>query len=188
MSDPVPALGGVSFDGLVRITEVAPRGMITLKGDLGSARLVKACTDLAGVEFPGRRQARLDGAKGLLWMAPDEVLVLVPHAEVAPGLAALGAALKGEHHLAVDVSDARCLFRLEGGDAREVLAKLTPADLHPDSFGPGEVRRTRLAQVPAAFWMPDADTVDVVAFRSVARYVFDILANAAAETAHVDYF
>jgi sarcosine oxidase subunit gamma len=90
--------------------------------------------------------------------------------------------------MAVDVSDARCLFRLSGGPVREVLAKLTPADLHPDAFGPGEVRRTRLAQAAAAFWMPDAGTVELMAFRSVGTYVFDLLSNAAAADARVDLF
>ncbi|MGC1503573.1 MAG: sarcosine oxidase subunit gamma, partial [Sulfitobacter sp.] len=41
-------------------------------------------------------------------------------------------------------------------------------------------RRTRLAQVPAAFWMPDAETVQIICFRSVAQYVFDVL-NVAAQ-------
>ena len=187
MSDPVTALGGASFAGLVRIAEMPPRGMITLKGDLSSANLKTAATKLAGVDFPGLRGVLVDGERGLLWMAPDEVMLLLPRAEAADGVAALSKALAGTHHLAADVSDARCLFRLEGAAVREVLAKLTPADLHPDAFGPGEVRRTRLAQVAAAIWMPDAETVDLIAFRSVAAYVFDLLANATDPSGRVDY-
>lgn len=187
MSDPVSALGGAGFAGLVRISELPPRGMITLKGDLASEQLTAAATGLAGVEFPGPRGAVVDGERGLLWMAPDEVMVLLPRAEAAGGVAALSKALAGSHHLAVDVSDARSLFRLEGVAVREVLAKLTPADLHPDAFGPGEVRRTRLAQVAAAFWMPDGETADLIAFRSVASYVFDLLSTAADPAGRVDY-
>ena len=62
---------------------------------------------------------------------------------------------------------------------RGVLAKLTPANLHPDALATGEVRRTRLAQVPAAVWLRDEDTAELICFRSVARYVFDLLSNAA---------
>lgn len=188
MSDPVSPLGGARFEGLVRVTELPPRGMVTLKGDLSSPKLRSATAKLAGVDFPGVRGATLAGERGLLWMAPDEVMVLLPRAEAAGGAATLSRALQATHHLAVDVSDARCLFRIEGAGAREVLSKLTPADLHPDAFGPGEVRRTRLGQVAAAFWMPGADSVEIVAFRSVARYVFDLLANAAAPEARVEYF
>jgi sarcosine oxidase subunit gamma len=188
MSDPAGALGGARFHGLVDIAELPPRGMITLRGDLSTPALGKAASDLAGVDFPGQRGASVKGERGLLWLSPDEVMVLLPRAEAAAGVATLSAALKGTHHMAVDVSDARSLFRLSNGPVREVLAKLTPADLHPESFGPGEVRRTRLAQVAAAFWMPDAGTVEVMAFRSVAVYVFDLLSNAAAADARVDLF
>jgi sarcosine oxidase subunit gamma len=180
-------MAGAAFEGLVRVTAMPPRGMITLRGDLSAARLRSAATKLAGVEFPCPRGAEVDGERGLLWMAPDEVMVLLPRAGAADGVTALSKALAGTHPLAPAVSDARSLFRLEGEGVREVLAKLTPADLHPDAFGPGELRRTRLAQVAAAFWMPDAETVDLIAFRSVATYVFDLLANAADPAARVEY-
>lgn len=188
MSDPVSALGGARFHGLVDIAELPPRGMVTLRGDLSAAKLRKAAAALAGVDFPGPRGASVSGERGLLWLSPDEVMVLLPRDEAAAGVVTLSKALAGTHHMAADVSDARSLFRLSGGPVREVLAKLTPSDLHPDAFAPGEVRRTRLAQVAAAFWMTDADTVEVMAFRSVARYVFDLLANAADPAARVDHF
>ncbi len=37
MSDPVSALGGASFDGIVRISEAGPRGMVTIRGDLSDS-------------------------------------------------------------------------------------------------------------------------------------------------------
>ncbi|MDP5334258.1 MAG: sarcosine oxidase subunit gamma, partial [Paracoccaceae bacterium] len=67
-------------------------------------------------------------------------------------------------------------------------AKLAPVDLHPAHVGPGDVRRTRLAQVAGAFWMPEAGQINVVCFRSVAQYVFDLLCTAADPAASVDYF
>ena len=62
---------------------------------------------------------------------------------------------------------------------RDVIAKLAPVDMHPGQFNGTMFRRTRFAQVPAAFWMPDAQTVRIVCFRSVARYMFDLLRIAA---------
>ncbi len=121
-------------------------------------------------------------------MSPDEVLILCPYAEVPEALAELESALAGTHHLIANVSDARALITVSGADAREVLAKLTPADLSPDAFGPGEFRRTRLAQVPAAFWMRDEMTFQVVCFRSVAQYVFDVLAMSARPGSEVAFF
>jgi sarcosine oxidase subunit gamma len=71
---------------------------------------------------------------------------------------------------------------------REVIAKLAPVDMSADAFTPGMVRRTRLAQVAAAFWMDDARTVRVVCFRSVAAYMFGILSMSADESSAVNHF
>ena len=72
---------------------------------------------------------------------------------------------------------ARCLKCL-GACAREVMAKLAPVDFAPDAFEMGMFRRTRMAQVPAAFWMNGEDAFSVVCFRSVGEYMFDLLSVA----------
>ncbi|MEO0915826.1 MAG: sarcosine oxidase subunit gamma family protein, partial [Pseudomonadota bacterium] len=153
MSDPVSALGGASYDGLIRITEDAPRGMVTIRGDLSSAKLEKAVVAATGLTMPSRTGAVIDGTRGVCWMSPDELLVLVPHADAAGAAQTMEAALNGEHALVVDVSDARACFVLEGEAPllRETLAKLCPADMREKALSVGTLRRTRLAQVPAAF-------------------------------------
>ncbi|MEM6825878.1 MAG: sarcosine oxidase subunit gamma family protein [Pseudomonadota bacterium] len=186
MSEPLGALAGAVADGLARCEAAGPRGMVTLKGDLSAAPLKEAATGVTGVAFPDPLDIHLAGENGLAWMAPDEVLLLVPHAEADAAAQALGDALSGAHHLAVNVSDARALITVSGPAAREVLAKLTPVDLH--GFSPGQIRRTRLAQVSAAFWMRDAETFEIVCFRSVAVYVFDVLTEAARQGSRVGYF
>ena len=189
MSEAESALPGAVFEGLVRIEEAGLRGMVTLRADLAEAKVRKAVKAAVGVDLPATRRAVFDGGRGALWMSPDELLLLMPHGDAPAALAALSKALGGVHHLAVEVSDARAVFRLTGDldVVREVLAKLTPADLSPGAFAEGEVRRTRLGQVAAAFWIEE-DGVTVVAFRSVARYVFDLLSNAAAPESAVRYW
>ena len=91
-------------------------------------------------------------------------------------MAALAEALKGEHHLAADVSDARAVFRVEGDKADQVLAKLSPVDF--DTLEPGELRRSRAAQVAAAMWAQDGGFT-LVCFRSVAVYVMGLLTHSA---------
>jgi len=112
-------------------------------------------------------------------MSPDEVLVMVPYETVDVGLAKIETALKGQHFLAENVSDARAVLFVEGLFAREVMAKLAPVDLHPDAFPVGRFRRTRLGQVAAAFWLSDEQTFEVICFRSVAEYTFNLLAASA---------
>ena len=173
--------------GLATVREVPAPGMIALKGDLAS--LGPAVEAATGCAVPGMRGIVASVEARVAWMAPDEVLLVVPREDVAQTLGALGDGLAGTHHLAADVSDMRAVFRIEGADAavREVLAKLCPVDLAPGVFEPGEIRRTRLAQVPAAFWLEDGGAT-LVCFRSVARYAFDVLKGAAAEGGAVGYF
>lgn len=188
MSDAVSALNGAAFEGYVRVQEMGLRGMITLRGDLGSAKLKKAVKSAVGVDVPGQRQISLDGNSGAAWMSPDELLIMVSHDAADKTVESLSQALAGEHHLAVNVSDARAVFRLAGGAVREIIAKLCPVNMAPGEFGAGQIRRTRMAQVPAAFWMVDEETLEVVCFRSVAEYVFNLLKDAAQPGGEVGAF
>lgn len=188
MSESVSAPGGGHFHGLAEIAETGRQGMITLRGDLGAKPFKAAAAGAAGLAMPGANAANVAGENGLCWMSPDEMLVLCPYGDVAARLAAMQKALSKVHALAVDVSDARAVFRVSGSAAREVLAKLCPVDLSPAAFAPGMFRRTRMAQVPAAFWMDDAETFRVVCFRSVADYVFGLFERAADPDSAVGYF
>jgi len=187
MSNAISALNGRMAPGEVTIREAGLRGMIILRGDLSNKKLRSVCKKLSGVAFPEKGQAFCDGEQGLCWMSPDELLVMVPYAQAAEAVDQIDRALSGTHYLAENVSDARALIFVEGPYAREVIAKLAPADLHPDSFKPGDFRRTRLGQVAAAFWMRDEDTFEVICFRSVAGYTFDLLA-ASAQAGEVGHF
>ena len=175
----VSALNGASFEGFASVRELGLRGMIAVRGDLSSPQMAQAVRDAAGVGVPERGTAAAQGDCAAAWMSPDELLVMVPHAEAGERLGAISAALAGTHHLAANVSDARAMFEVAGKSAREVVSKLCPVDMHPDAFPPGRFRRTRMAQIPAALWQVDAETVRVLCFRSVAGYAFGLLANAA---------
>ncbi len=187
MSEPVSAMAGASHDGIVRVEDAGLHGMITLRGDLSSAKLKKAVKAAVGADVPAQRMIASAGEKSVAWMSPDELLLLVPYSEVGDILSGLETALAGEHFLAVNVSDARAVFALRGGQVRDVLAKLAPVDMAHDAFKPGDFRRTRLAQIAGAFWMPDNETIMIVCFRSVAEYAFNLLKTAALSGGEVGY-
>ena len=182
MSKTVSALNGADFDGLARVHDTGLRGMITLRGAF--SLLEGPATRAAGVAMPEPLTARLvgqggDGQGGLLWMSPDELLLLCPYDEAPAKVQALTEELGDAFAMAVNVSDARACFRVSGPKAREVLAKLAPLDFSPEAFPPGTFRRTRLAQVSAAIWAEEDGSFGVICFRSVARYAFDLLCTAA---------
>lgn len=189
MSEPITALkGATSTTSLATVTEQGPIGMITLRGDLADKTLIKAAVAASGVTMPETRHCNTEGVNGMAWMSPDEVLIMCDYGQVHDRLADLNGKLGALHALAVNVSDARAVFEVRGPHLREVIAKLAPVDMAPDQFTPGMFRRTRFAQVPAAFWMADAGTARIICFRSVAQYMFDLLCGAAQEGAGVGHF
>lgn len=188
MSNSVSPLPDAHFNGLVEVSEAGLRGMLTLRGSIGSTRLKSAVRDITGFDLPEPGQVNGKKTKHIAWMSPDELLVMVPYKQVSKAERQLSLDLRGTHHLVSNVSDARAVFILNGPRSSEVLAKLTPADMSSTGFTKGMIRRTRLAQVPAAFWFSGSDRIDVVCFRSVAGYLFDLLSNAAQPDSQVNFF
>jgi sarcosine oxidase subunit gamma len=187
MSDAQSALDGASYEGLLTVRDAGLRGMITLRGDLNAPEFAKAVKSATGLALPGSRQIVTKGDVSLAWMSPDELLILTAYDDAPKMVSKLEKALAGQHHLVANVSDARAIFTLSGPRGREVLAKLTPADLSPEAFGAGEIRRSRLAQIAAAFWLGAPDEITLVCFRSTADYAFRLLSNAARPGGAVDF-
>ncbi len=190
MSKAISALSGATATGFVDVADVGLVGMVTIRGDLSDVGFCGLLMGALGIEVPKARKMA-DGPQGkLLWMSPDELLLVCPHSDADARVSAIAAALADIHHLAVNVSDARCVIDVTGdGPAiRDALAKLTPADLRSSSCPVGEVRRTRLAQVPAAIWFETEGRATVVCFRSVAGYVFGLLTNAAKSGTALGHF
>ena len=157
---------------MAEVARVHGLGMVTLRGD--PAELA----DAAGLPPPEMRMsARADG-EALLWMSPDELLLVCDDAPARA--AALVDALSGRFATVADVSDARAVFDVTGPDAAGTLAKLMPVDF--GALAPEEVRRTRMAQVAAACWR-EGEGYRVVCFRSVADYADALLRQAAAAPA-----
>ncbi len=176
MSDAVSALGGVTFDGFAKVREIGPLGMISLRAVPQTKGLAVAVKAAVGTALPTQRQIVTDGDRATAWMAPDEYLLMLPYRDVSKAIETLGKKLGAAHHLAVDVSDARAIFRIEGPKADQVLRKLCPVDF--DTLQPGEIRRTRAAQVACAVWR-DGEGCTIVSFRSVAAYVMGLLIHSA---------
>lgn len=181
MSNVTSVKAGAKFNGAVQVADAGVKGMITLRGDLSSPKMAAAVQKVTGLDIPSQREITLQGDAGVAWMSPDELLLFCSYDQAEIQVSVLTKALAGTHFLAVNVSDARAQFSLQGQGAREVIAKGCPANLSPTVMQPGEIRRSRLGQVAVAFWMPTADRLELVCFRSVGAFVFDWLCVAAAE-------
>ena len=179
------ALPGAAADGTVSVREMGLQGMVSLRCDLAAAG--DAVRSVTGAAMPGPLEITTGEGTRVAWMSPDEILVLCDHDRADALCAGLSGVLASTHHLAVNVSDARAIFAVEGprGPLRDTLAKITPADI--GALAPGEMRRTRLQQVAAAIWFESETEARVICFRSVAQYVFDLLAISARDGGEVGY-
>lgn len=121
------------------------------------------------------------GPYAILWLGPDEWLVVTPLGLEAQAAAALRSALDAQHAAVTDVSDALGVIALTGPDARHVLAKGCGIDVHPRRLRPGTCVRTGLARVVVLIHHTnDAPSYDLYVDRSYADYLWRWLEAAAA--------
>ena len=173
MSD-LMSFSEIDGSGAVLVAAQRRVAMVTLKAELTKSTRA-AIKKALGIPAPATRKI----AGGIAWMAPDELLIMVPEGSTPRAVIdRLTAEIKAPM-LAVDVSDARAVFTLKGNKAREVLAKGAPVDLSPEAFTLGDFRRTRLGQIAVAFWLEADDEITLVCFASLKQFMFDWLVNAA---------
>lgn len=178
MSNATSVMNGAQFDGAVTVKDAGLKGMITLRGDLADDQVAQAVQAALGVSLPAQRGIERNT---VAWMSPDELLLFCDYTQADDVVAQLEQSLKGRHFLALNVSDARAQFTLQGTGVREVIAKGSPANLGVTALQPGEIRRSRLGQVAVAFWLTDETTLHLVCFRSVGAFVYKWLTVAAAK-------
>jgi sarcosine oxidase subunit gamma len=100
------------------------------------------------------------GGRTVLWLGPDEWLVLGGREADHPRAAA-----------AVDVSANRVVLELQGDDAAEVLAQGCSLDLHPSVFAPGSCAQTLLARAQVILVRPAESRFLVLVRPSFAPYL-----------------
>ena len=102
----------------------------------------------------------------------------------------LRSALSDTHSLAVDLSDARAIIRLQGAGVREILMKGAPVDLLAPDMVKGTVRRLRFGEIAAIVHFVDdrPDTIDLYVFRSYAEFAWDWLIETGRKSAAVKLF
>ncbi|MFQ5954456.1 MAG: sarcosine oxidase subunit gamma [Kiloniellales bacterium] len=181
----------------VTLAELAPRGLIDLRGDpdddafraaaarvLGVALPVQPNTSAAGAGLPSPKRSSGFAQAGvtLFWLGPDEWLIAAPSERAAGLVAGLGEALQGRHHAVVDLSSARATIAVAGARARDVLAKGCPLDLHPRAFKPGDCAQSHYAKASVLLCQADdAPTYHLTVARSFAEYLWLRLEDAALE-------
>jgi sarcosine oxidase, subunit gamma len=82
------------------------------------------------------------GGRDVLWLGPDEWLVIADAGTAPDLLDELEAPTGSGHRSVVDVSANRAVFELTRADRHELVATACPLDLHPRSWGEGRCAQT----------------------------------------------
>lgn len=167
----------------VSIRELPFLAQVNLRGDPRDEGFAAAASAALGCALPLEPNTAADGnSLAILWLGPNEWLVVGPPDTEWQIEAVLNEALAGQHVSVVDVSASRTVIELGGPKARQTLAKGCGLDLHPRSFGPGRCAQTGLAKAAIILHQTADDPVYRLFVRnSFAGYLAAWLRDAAAE-------
>lgn len=159
-----------------------PRALATViarKGGLAATTAaVKACF---GIDLPATPMRSASMSVAFLWSGPGHWLatsdVDAPERFEANLRDALGTAAS-----VIDQSAGRIIVRLSGPEARAVLAKMLPLDLHASAFPVGSVASSLAGHVGVQLWLLDATPAfEIAVMRSYAPNLWRFLLDSAAE-------
>lgn len=158
-------------------------GRLNLRAAAGSAPMATALRELDDdATWPPAANCwtALGPQRQLVWLGPDEALLLAGDAGIATVEVQLRAVLGSASAAVTDVSDAAACIRLNGPRSTEVLAKGCPLDL--GNLPDGAAVQTLLAQLDILLLVLEQGQVyDIHVRSSLAAFAWDWLADAAAE-------
>ena len=118
--------------------------------------------------------ATTTGDRDVLWLGPDEWLVVDMPGDAEAIAAELEASLDGLYHSVVDVSANRAVLELAGPSRHDLLSSACPIDLHPRSWGDGRCAQSVFGAAQVV--LHEREGVTRLFVRpSFANYVVDLL-------------
>ena len=169
---------GVRTGGGVMIEHVPFPTQIDVRLDHGSRRPDGGVVDLSTtLPLPPNTSER-DGEREVLWLSPDEWLVVAPPGQATRLLAEMETTLDGVPHSVVDVSANRTILDVSGPKLLELLSKGCALDLHPSRWPNGACAQTMLARALVILQRRDA-AMRIFVRPSFANYLVDWLIDAA---------
>jgi len=164
----------------VYLWEEALKTHLALRGDANNADFRQGIEAATGIALPETLQSAQSGDWVLSWIAPDEWLLTGPGDQAFTMETTLRQHLSG-HYAVINVSGGQTLVRVAGTEARSVLMKSCPYDVHDRNFPVGKVVTTVLAKSQATIRRVGEDDWELVVRRSFADYVWRWLMDASEE-------
>jgi len=160
------------------VKQVAPPVRYILRADPAMAPRLGGSI---GVDVPTQSShAATRRDRAVLWLGPDEWLVLAPESDRETLPLLLMAAAAGQPISLVEVSDRQIGLTLTGRRVEEALATGCPLPLDPRVFPASKCTRTLFGKAEIVLWRPAASMFALEVQRSFAPYVVALLAEAVA--------
>lgn len=172
-----------SSQGAVRLAELPFLTQVNVRLD-GKSPVADAVGLALGLQLPPQPDTVVRaGGLTVLWLGPDEWLVVGPPGTARDLEGRIRAAAGDEPVSVTDVSAQRTTVLVAGPRARDLLAHGCPLDLHPRAFGPGRCAQTTLARTQVVLVARDETRAGfwVLVRSSFAGYLADWLLDAAVE-------
>lgn len=168
-----------------RLREHAFLGKLVLRGE--PSALADGLQEVMASRGPDEAcRSTSAGGRSVLWIGPDERWLIVPAETELEVARSLRERLAGIRHHVVDVTDYHVAISLSGARAWEMLAKITPLDVHPRAFARGAVAGTVIGRGQGVLWRPAegsgmlSDYVILIR-NSMADYLWCLVAEAGRE-------
>jgi heterotetrameric sarcosine oxidase gamma subunit len=156
-ASPLAAMAAGSPDcAAVQIAALPPAKRLILRGDV------------TGMVLPETCRAIVHDDHALLWLGPDEYLLLAS-GESVPTLDAQSV---------VDVSHRNTALSVSGPRAAWAINAFCALDLHPSAFPVGMCTRTVFAKAEIVLWRTETEIFRIEVARSFAPYVWACLEEA----------
>lgn len=161
-----------------QLTERPFMTLLALRGT--GAAFASAAQRVLGIALPRQSgECVRTGDRAVLWMGPDEWLVLSTQDMATMLEGALRDAFAGEHATVVDVSSGYTVIDIAGTSVRDVLASGCPLDLHPRAFVDGRCAQTHFFKAGVTLVRAGEHRFQVIVRRSFAEYCCLMLLDAA---------
>lgn len=164
------------------VRELPETAYINLRGQSDDEHFVRAVQEAIGMAPPLKpNTVNGNNRDHLLWLAPTEWLLVTRMERKQTPARQLEDSLSGMFAGVTDVSGYYTTLSVAGRDARALLARACPLDLHPRAFGPDECVQTLFAKATMMLHQTD-DTpcYRMIVRRSFADYVWRWLQDARA--------
>lgn len=167
----------VDNHGPFSVREVTDTALASFAARLGrEAAAEKALTSALELQnLPGPGQASSNSTFSVLWMGPDQWMVLAPH-DSHEELAAILKAKAGDDASVTEQNDAWCRFDLTGSGLELVFERLCPVNLR--ASGPAFTTRTTIDHLGCLLFVQSAHQVTVLGPRSSAASLHHALLTA----------